>query len=383
MKVFTVYKTTNIINNKIYYGFHSIDHSQILRTTKGQCSCFADEYLGSGKLIKRAIARYGRLSFHQEIIEIYDNKEDAETKEAEIVDRVFTQRDDNYNIALGGNVRAFSGINNPFYGKHHTNETKKRIRESRLTSNLPTYQIKIKNTLTGEIYKGYGQAITALGFNVNNKNIKNKIRAFIYEKCYLGELILDDICLQQHAIRMHEAAIKRATEFDIRRETFSKMISERFTGTKQTDTQIALRVDAMNKWKLNNPDKHIDRMNKINKNPEKIRKTAEKHRGMKRSEETKQRIRESKIGLKSNTKDKTTIWNPETQEIRYIPKTADCPVGWIFGKPKEKSSRGKAYNNGVHVKLFKDNENIPIGWVRGALPKPRKSKPQCHPETAI
>lgn len=372
MKVYTVYKTTNVINNKIYYGFHSIDDSKIIRFDRGHGSCFVDGYLGSGKLIKRAMVRYGKLSFYQEIVGIFDSKEEAESLEASLANKEFVQRDDNYNIALGGNVRIFVGVNNPFYGKHHSDETKKRINAARKLSNLPTYQVTITNTLTGEIYKGYAEVIASFGFNTNNKNINNKVRSFIYEKCYIGEIIINNHELQTHAIKTHSEKIAYAESKNHRQQEFSKMISDRFRGIKQSDSQVSARVASRKRWIENNKDQHKINMDKINKNPEKIRKTAEKHRGMKRTEEAKQRISESKIGCVSGTKGKTTIWHHVTEEIRYIPVGDPCPEGWIFGKPKEKNSRGKAYNNGIVVKLFKDSDVIPDGWIIGALPKPRK-----------
>jgi len=50
------------------------------------------------------------------------------------------------------------------------------------------------------------------------------------------------------------------------------------------------------KWIEDHPEEHQERMLKINKNPDKIEKTAAKHRGMKRTEETCQNISLSLIG---------------------------------------------------------------------------------------
>lgn len=64
----------------------------------------------------------------------------------------------------------------------------------------------------------------------------------------------------------------------------------------------ALRGQAQSEWIKNNPEAHKERMDKINKNPEKIAKMAEKHRGMKRSDETCANISEAK---KANFANKT------------------------------------------------------------------------------
>jgi hypothetical protein len=52
---YLIYKITNLINNKIYIGKH---------ITKDK----NDDYMGSGKLITRAIEKYGLENFKKEII---------------------------------------------------------------------------------------------------------------------------------------------------------------------------------------------------------------------------------------------------------------------------------------------------------------------------
>lgn len=61
-----IYKTTNLVNGKIYIGLD----------TK-----LKDTYLGSGLYIGRAIKKYGRENFKREIIDQADNYEDLQNKE--------------------------------------------------------------------------------------------------------------------------------------------------------------------------------------------------------------------------------------------------------------------------------------------------------------
>jgi len=126
---YTVYKTTNLITGKIYVGVHRTKNVE-------------DSYLGSGKILKLAINKYGIENFKKIILFKYDNKKEAYKKEKEIVNEKFINRDDTYNIMYGGNGGtqpeeilkkmsgprpSISGKNNPMYGKHHTEETKQRI----------------------------------------------------------------------------------------------------------------------------------------------------------------------------------------------------------------------------------------------------------------
>lgn len=157
---YTVYKTTNLINGKIYIGTH-------------QTEDLDDDYLGSGKLLFRAIKKYGRSVFKREYISIHNSYEEMMNMETILVNEEFISREDTYNICVGGvggnlaeynrihnaernkkrwsnpgfaekeKLRfselskklwndpeyraAHSGENNVWYGKHHTDETKKVI----------------------------------------------------------------------------------------------------------------------------------------------------------------------------------------------------------------------------------------------------------------
>lgn len=115
-----LYKTTNLVNGKIYVGKH---------ITKK----LNDGYIGSGKLLKRAINKYGKENFKFEILSFYDNEVDLNRAEAELVTEEFCLRKDTYNLCVGGKG-GFSYINrsNVRY-KHllpHTEEVKKKISNS-------------------------------------------------------------------------------------------------------------------------------------------------------------------------------------------------------------------------------------------------------------
>lgn len=89
MKYYTIYKTTNLINNKIYIGLHTTEDLN-------------DGYLGSGIFLKQAIKKYGVNNFKKEILYILDNKKEMILKEKEIVNEEFVKRKDTYNMTKGG-----------------------------------------------------------------------------------------------------------------------------------------------------------------------------------------------------------------------------------------------------------------------------------------
>jgi hypothetical protein len=103
---YTIYKTTNKINNKIYIGKH-------------QTTNINDDYFGSGKLLKQAVKKYGKNNFTKEIIHVYDTEEEMNQKEKELVTESFIKRKDTYNLCVGGNGGndGFSYINKNFWTK--------------------------------------------------------------------------------------------------------------------------------------------------------------------------------------------------------------------------------------------------------------------------
>lgn len=89
MKYHTVYKITNLFNNKIYIGYHSTNNLD-------------DGYMGSGLRIKRLVLKYGKDSFKKDVLHIFENEQEMIDKEIELLTPEFLARDDTYNIVPGG-----------------------------------------------------------------------------------------------------------------------------------------------------------------------------------------------------------------------------------------------------------------------------------------
>lgn len=83
-----IYKTTNLINGKIYVGQDIKNDSN---------------YLGSGLLIERAIKKHGREHFKKEIVEVCFSQNELNEKEIYWIKQFnSTNRRIGYNISIGG-----------------------------------------------------------------------------------------------------------------------------------------------------------------------------------------------------------------------------------------------------------------------------------------
>jgi hypothetical protein len=107
---YTIYKTTNILNNKIYIGKHQTENVD-------------DDYFGSGIYLEKDVKKYGKENFKKEILFIFDTESEMNSKEKELVTEDFVKRNDNYNRAIGGEGGAI------FKGRKHSEETKRKLSE--------------------------------------------------------------------------------------------------------------------------------------------------------------------------------------------------------------------------------------------------------------
>lgn len=126
-----IYKTTNLINNKIYIGQHVSEH-------------FDTKYKGSGTILAKAIKKYGWNNFICEILCECSNMEELNIKEME-----FIAKYDSTNLEIGYNIK-YGGANSPcpesikrkisetqklnpnrsMLGRKHSEATKKQMSEA-------------------------------------------------------------------------------------------------------------------------------------------------------------------------------------------------------------------------------------------------------------
>lgn len=85
--MYTMYKTTNLINGKYYIG-----------VTNGNKL----GYLGSGTALIEAIRNYGKTNFKREILETFETEKEAFKREAEFVTEELVEDRQCYNMKIGG-----------------------------------------------------------------------------------------------------------------------------------------------------------------------------------------------------------------------------------------------------------------------------------------
>lgn len=117
--LYYVYQTTNLVNGKIYIGVHQ---SQDIGS---------DRYIGSGKRLKLAIQKHGRINFERDILQVFKDKSEAFMYERSLVDEEFVEREDTYNVTTGGGGSGgLKGEDHPNYGLPMPQEIKEKVSES-------------------------------------------------------------------------------------------------------------------------------------------------------------------------------------------------------------------------------------------------------------
>ena len=246
-----VYCITQISTGKVYVGVHATDNLE-------------DGYMGSGKIIKSSISKYGIEDFSKKILFDFDNIKDAIEIERRIVDKNFTASDDTYNIAIGGGYRVFFGEQNGFYGKSHSEETKKKFSENNPMHN-PTIREKAKsrikewyrnNEVSEETRRKLSVAGTGRTHSAETRRILSELN--------LGKVI--PLSTRDKISKANKGLLKGVRKTKEHRERISEALSGRSCP-----------------W-----------LSEVNRNPEKIRKTADKNRGQKRTKQTRENISKSK-----------------------------------------------------------------------------------------
>lgn len=118
IKDYIIYKTTNLINGKIYVGKDEYNNPR---------------YLGSGTLLCKAFAKYGRINFKKEILE-YCVESNHCDKEIYWISKLNCFSPNGYNIlngSFGGDVYAHHP-NKELYSKRISNSNTGKVRSDKM-----------------------------------------------------------------------------------------------------------------------------------------------------------------------------------------------------------------------------------------------------------
>lgn len=198
-----VYLTTNLVNGKVYVGQYTFKKEKWLNAT----------YLGSGTVFEQALKKYGRKNFKRKILKLcytinqlngwetyytlkYNPKLDPNIGYNQIIGPV--RRSGNKNPMSYPNVRKkISGNNHYLYGRHCSEETKKKLSEKLSGEKNPFYGKHHPKGKMSQILKDYYK--TEKGKETINK-VKNKLK---------GRKMPDEV---KEKIRQGNLGVKRSEE---------------------------------------------------------------------------------------------------------------------------------------------------------------------------
>lgn len=196
-----IYKTTNLINGKIYVGQDSTNNPK---------------YLGSGLLLEKAFIKYGIENFKKEILEKCSSKKELDLREIFWIEKLNSiNKKIGYNIAKGGSggdtisgkrksekekFRKFLSdrnkkfykdkSNHPMFGKKQTDESNEKRRNSILGTKRSSSTIrKMSNSAMGDKNQAFGKIWIHHKILCENKFIrKEQFEEYIINGWELGML---------------------------------------------------------------------------------------------------------------------------------------------------------------------------------------------------
>ena len=160
---YTLYRITNKLNGKVYIGCHKTDNID-------------DGYMGSGRIIKQALKRYGKENFDKEILHICDSAEQMFDMESAIVNEEFVAREDTYNLRTGG-----AGSPVTYLREEH----KRKISESMMGLTKGTKQTaehKLKRSLA-QLGRARGPQERVVCPSCNKEGGISNMTRYHFEKC--------------------------------------------------------------------------------------------------------------------------------------------------------------------------------------------------------
>jgi len=168
MKKFNyIYLITNKLNGKIYVGKHSTNNLD-------------DGYMGSGKIIKQSITKYGIENFTKEYLAFCDTEENLNWLEKFYIKK-YKAREVGYNITYGGDgvcgikhsEESKHKISMAIKGRHLSYDAKKKLSEARKGIH---FTIEHKQKLSEAQKKNKLSDETKMKISISSKKPKNRYK---------------------------------------------------------------------------------------------------------------------------------------------------------------------------------------------------------------
>ena len=161
-----IYITTNTVNGKKYIGQHKASEFK------------GNEYLGSGKILKQAIEKYGEDKFIVEMLHSCESREELNEMEEYYIQKYNAQKSSMfYNIRRGGE----RGPGGPmFKGHKHSDETRQRMSDNRKGANNSNYGNRWHQS--DELKRKHSQISSGEGNGMWNKHHSDSTKQLIGAK---------------------------------------------------------------------------------------------------------------------------------------------------------------------------------------------------------
>lgn len=162
-----IYKTTNLVNGKIYIGQHKAEKFE------------PEIYLGSGTLFRRALYKYGKDNFTQQLLCECMSQQEMNAKEKHYIQKYnATDIKVGYNLSVGG-----IGGSHSAWNKGLTKETDERVAK---------YTSSRKNSFKGNFGMSNGNAKNLKPIYMRYCLTLRNIGKFIMLRRYINIFILVD-----------------------------------------------------------------------------------------------------------------------------------------------------------------------------------------------
>jgi group I intron endonuclease len=231
MHKWLIYKTTCLENNKIYIGQH--------KTT-----IIEDGYLGSGKLLKRALDKYGKCMFKRDILFIVDNIEDANRLEEQMIEsHDSTDREIGYNItkhAWGGQPiteESRKKISEKMTGRKLSEETKEKMRKPKTYEITKEHKENMSKSRKGKSWYHNPETNEAKTFHLDDipenwvkgrgSNYKNRSRTHSEEEKKRRSEVMKDRYKDPLEKQMQSERAKGSTHSDETKKKISESLKKK------------------------------------------------------------------------------------------------------------------------------------------------------------